>query len=172
MRGNKSLRFTDRRPIGLLGGVLFISAATFMLAAIWGLGTQPNLSLGGKTFLWAIRLIFSAFLMIFYYGGLEMLFGSFSVQIDSAANVIRYRERPPPISKRTVIPFAAVKSVLVEPRPLRRVFAGSSSGFGVFILAQTKLFIFETEDQNEALAIATRVAAALGTPIQNNFPSS
>jgi len=152
----------------MLGGFLFISVASAFTAIIWGLGTQPNLSMGGEAFVWAIRLVFTAFLMIFYYGGLEMLFGSFSVQIDSSANVIRYRQRPPPVAKRSVIPFAAVKTVLVEPRPLRRVFAGSSNGFGVFILAVTKIFIFETEDEDEALATAIRVAAALRTPIQNN----
>jgi hypothetical protein len=167
---NKILRFNDWHPVGILGGVIFISVATLFNVVIWGLGTQPNISWSARLVLFAIRFGGTAFTLLFFYGGLEMLFGSFSAQIDLTDNVIRYRQRPPPISKRTVIPFETVKSVSIEPRALRRVFAGSSKGFGVFILAEARFFIFETEDQNEALAVASRAAQSLKTSVQNKTP--
>ena len=111
---------------------------------IWGVGALPNLNWSGKLILWAARFGVTAFMMIFYYGGLEMLFGSFSAKIDQTAKVIKYRHRPPPIAKRSAIPFAAVKSVSIDPRTLRGPFT-SSNGFGVSILADGNFSIFETQ---------------------------
>ena len=167
MQRNETLRFNDRHPIGLFGGVIFISAATLFNAVIWGLGTQPNLTASGKTALLAVRLAVTAFTLLFYYGGLEMLFGSYSAEIDLTNKVIRYRQRPPPVAKRSVIPLSQVNSVLIEPRTLSGPFT-KAAGFGIFILADQKLFISETRTKSEALTIAHRVADTLATPIQDN----
>jgi hypothetical protein len=168
VRDDKNLKFTDWHPIGLLGGAIFISVATLFVAVIWGAGASPNLTWSGKLVLWVVRIGITAFMMIFYYGGLEMLFGSFSARIDLPNKVIKYRQRPPPISRRSAIPFASIKSVSIEPHRMGGPFT-SSTGFGVFILADRKSFLFETRDQNEAKEVARSVAETLNKTVQSNI---